>query len=88
MKVSSNKVARSNLVNLFFNSDYGFTKDSKFFELCYESLSELIPGEGPMNLIKRSKVWKIILDLKSKVVMNSLLLSVVLSVSQRVLATK
>ena len=27
---------------MFFNLDYGFTKDSEFLELCYESLSELI----------------------------------------------
>ena len=63
---------------MFFNLDYGFTKDSEFAELCYESLSELIPGEGTMSLIKRSKIWKIILDFKSKVVMNDLLLGVVL----------
>ena len=53
----------------------------------YESWSELIRGEGPMNLIRRSKVWKIILDFKNKVIMNSLLLGVVLSVYQKVLAT-
>ena len=48
-KLSSNKVAKSNLVmnpvkftDIFFNLDYGFKKDSEFLELCYESLSELI----------------------------------------------
>ena len=54
-----------------FNLYYGFIKDSEFVKLCYESLSELIPGEGPMNLIRRSKAWNIILDFKSKLVVNS-----------------
>ena len=44
---------------MFFNLDYCFAKDNEFVELCYESLSELLPGEGPINLIRRSKFGRL-----------------------------